>query len=510
MAISQVFRALACKPVGLTEAEAQQRLERFGPNRLPQERGPGPLRRLLAQFDNVLIYVLLAAAAVTTALGHWVDTSVILGVVVINAVLGAVQEGKAERALDAIRNMLSLQAMAVRGGQRRAVPAEQLVPGDLVFLQSGDRVPADLRLVRIKGLQTQEGALTGESCRSRSRSIRSPPMRRSAIAPPWPTRGRSSPTAKGPGSWSRPATATEIGRISGLLAQVEPLTTPLLRQMARFARWLTGAILALAALTLAFGVLIRDYGLGEMFLAAVGLAVAAVPEGLPAVLTITLAIGVERMARRHAIVRRLPAVETLGSVTVICSDKTGTLTKNEMTVRSIACGDDVFEVGGVGYDPTAHSASRRPRGASRGAGRCSWRRSGRRCCATRRHFAGPRTATGSWTATRPRARCSRSGIKAGLNLDLEREECPRTDTIPFEPEHRFMATLHHDHDGRGFIYVKGAPERVLGMCARAPRRGRRPAARSRPPGIDGSRSSRSGGSACWRSRPRRRPTTIGS
>jgi magnesium-transporting ATPase (P-type) len=151
-------------------------------------------------------------------------------------------------------------------------------------------------------------------------------------------------------------TATEIGRISGLIAQVEPLTTPLLRQMARFARMLTGAILTLAALTLAFGVLIRDYGLGEMFLAAVGLAAAAVPEGLPAVLTVTLAIGVERMARRHAIVRRLPAVETLGSVTVICSDKTGTVTKNEMTVRSIACGDDVFEVSGVGYDP--HGAFR--------------------------------------------------------------------------------------------------------------------------------------------------------
>jgi magnesium-transporting ATPase (P-type) len=291
MAISQVFRALACKPVGLTEAEAQQRLERFGPNRLPQERGPGPLRRLLAQFDNLLIYVLLAAAAVTTALGHWVDTSVILGVVVINAVLGAVQEGKAERALDAIRNMLSPQATAVRGGRRRAVPAEQLVPGDLVFVQSGDRVPADLRLVRIKGLQTQEGALTGESLPVEKQidpvAADAPLGDRTSMA----YSGTLITYGQGTGVVVATGTATEIGRISGLIAQVEPLTTPLLRQMARFARMLTGAILTLAALTLAFGVLIRDYGLGEMFLAAVGLAVAAVPEGLPAVLTITLAIG---------------------------------------------------------------------------------------------------------------------------------------------------------------------------------------------------------------------------
>jgi magnesium-transporting ATPase (P-type) len=406
IAISQVFRELACKPVGLTEAEAQQRLERFGPSRLPQERGPGPLRRLLAQFDNVLIYVLLAAAAVTMALGHWVDTSVILGVVVINAVLGAVQEGKAERALDAIRNMLSLHAMAVRDGQRRAVPAERLVPGDLVFLQSGDRVPADLRLVRNKGLQTQEGALTGESLPVEKRVD---PVAADALLGDRTSMAYSGTLityGQGTGVVVATGTATEIGRISGLLAQVEPLTTPLLRQMARFARWLTGAILALAALTLVFGVLIRDYGLGEMFLAAVGLAVAAVPECLPAVLTITLAIGVERMAQRHAIIRHLPAVETLGSITVICSDKTGTLTKNEMTVRSIACGDDVFKIGGWATTPTAHSAWATAR-CSRGTGACSRRSSGQACSVTRRPFGKSRSraAAGSWTATRPKARC---------------------------------------------------------------------------------------------------------
>jgi magnesium-transporting ATPase (P-type) len=370
MPISQVFRELACKPVGLSEGEAELRLARFGPNRLPQVKGPGPLRRFLGQFDNVLIYVLLAAAAVTAALGQWVDTAVILGVVVINAALGAVQKGKAEQALDAIRNMLSPQAIAVRDGQRRAVPAERLVPGDLVFLQSGDRVPADLRLVRIKGLQIQEGALTGESLPLEKRidpvAADAPLGDRTSMA----YSGTLITYGQGTGVVVATGTATEIGRISGLLAQVEPLTTPLLHQMARFARWLTTAILALAALIMGFGILIRDYGLGEMFLAAVALAVAAVREGLPAVFTITLGIGVERMARRHAIIRCLPAVETLGSVTVICSDKTGTVTKNEMTVRSIVCGDDLFEVGGVGYDP--HGAFRLgdPRW-SRGTGACS-------------------------------------------------------------------------------------------------------------------------------------------
>ena len=352
MAISQVFRELACKPIGLTEAEAQQRLERFGPNCLPQLRGPGPLRRLLAQFDNVLIYVLLAAAAVTTALAHWVDTAVILGVVVINAVLGFVQEGKAERALDAIRNMLSPQAIAVRGGQRLDRAGRGAGAG-----RSG--VPAIGRSgARRSAPRPRPGpADAGGGAHGRVAAGREAGRSRSPIEAPLGDRtsmaysGTLVTHGQGTGIVVATGTATEIGRISGLLAQVEPLTTPLLRQMARFARWLTGAILALAALTVAFGVLVHGYGLGEMFLAAVALAVAAIPEGLPAVLTITLAIGVERMARRNAIIRRLPAVETLGSVTVICSDKTGTLTKNEMTAQAVATAEHLFEVSGVGYDP---------------------------------------------------------------------------------------------------------------------------------------------------------------
>jgi magnesium-transporting ATPase (P-type) len=466
--IGQVYRDLSSGPGGLASDEARRRLAFYGENRLPAVKGPGPLRRFLAQFDNVLIYVLLGAAAVTATLAHWVDTTVILGVVVINAVLGFLQEGKAERALDAIRDMLSPQAVAVRDGQRLTVPAAELVPGDLVFLQSGDRVPADLRLVHAKSLQVQEAALTGESLpvekRTEPVAIDVSLGDRASMA----YSGTLVTHGQGTGIVVATGVATEIGRISGLLAQVEPLTTPLLHQMARFAHWLTVAILALAALTFAFGVLVRGYGLGEMFLAAVALAVAAIPEGLPAVLTITLAIGVERMARRNAIIRRLPAVETLGSVTTICSDKTGTLTKNEMTAQAVAIAEHLFEISGVGYDPHGSfsligydTAAAEPEdhplllAVIRAAVLCNEARL-------------RRAESGTWVVDGDPTEGSllTAGFKAGLDLEFEREAYPRTDTIPFESEHRFMATLHHDHEGRGFIYVKGAPERLLGMCAR--------------------------------------------
>jgi magnesium-transporting ATPase (P-type) len=466
--VDQLYREISSGPDGLTSDEARRRLTLYGGNRLPAVEGSRPLHRFLAQFDNVLIYVLLAAAAVTVALAHWVDTAVILGVVVINAVLGYIQEGKAEQALDAIRKMLSPQAIVVRDGQRITVSAEELVPGDLVFLQSGDRVPADLRLVHAKGLQVQEAALTGESLPVEKRT--EPVSAEASLGDRASMVYSGTLVTHGQGTGMVVATgvATEIGRIGGLLAQVEPVTTPLLRQMARFARWLTGVILALAVLTLAFGVVVRGYGLGEMFLAAVALAVAAILEGLPAVLTITLAIGVERMARRNAIVRRLPAVETLGSVNVICSDKTGTLTKNEMTAQAIATAEHQFEVSGVGYDP--HGAFSLPgRDAAavdpeRHPLLVAVIRAGVLCneAMLRRAEGGGWVIDGDPTE----GALLTVALKAGLDLEFEREAYPRTDIIPFESEHRFMATLHHDHEGRRFIYVKGAPERVLGMCAR--------------------------------------------
>ena len=335
---------------GLTRHEASQRLLEYGLNRLPEPRARGPLVRFFYQFHNVLIYVLMAASAVTAMLGHWVDASVILGVVLINAVIGFVQEGKAEDALKAIRQMLSPNAMVLRDGQQTTIRAEELVAGDIVLLQSGDKVPADLRLFRVKGLQIQESVLTGESMAVEK--ITDAVAQEAVIGDRHCMAYSGTLVTHGQGSGVVVTTGaqTEIGRISTLVSEVESVTTPLLRQMAQFGRWLTVAILGLAIITFAFGTLVRDYAVAEMFLAAVSLAVAAIPEGLPAIMTITLAIGVQRMARRNAIIRRLPAVDTLGAVTVICSDKTGTLTRNEMTVRTIATAENLFELGGTGYD----------------------------------------------------------------------------------------------------------------------------------------------------------------
>ena len=289
-----VRSTLATPDTGLAAAEAAARLERHGPNRLPPPPAVGPWKRFLRQFDNVLIYVLLASAATTAALGHPVDTAVILGVVLINAVIGYVQEGRAESALAAIRDLLSPHACVLRDGERREIAAENLVPGDLVLLASGDKVPADLRLMSVKSLRVQEAALTGES----------EPVEKNAVAVEagaalgdrrcMAYSGTLVTYGQAQGLVVATGADTEIGRISALLAQVEPLTTPLLEQINRFGRWLTGIILVLAAGTFAFGWLVRGLPWPDMFLAAVGLAVAAVPEGLPAVMTITFAIGIDR------------------------------------------------------------------------------------------------------------------------------------------------------------------------------------------------------------------------
>jgi magnesium-transporting ATPase (P-type) len=460
--VEEVFRRLEGGEKGLTTAEARARLERYGPNRLTEVRRRGPLARFLLQFHNVLIYILLAAAGVTALLQHWVDTAVILGVVVINAVVGFIQEGKAERAMEAIRRMLSLKAAVLRDGHQVTVPAEDLVPGDVVFVQSGDRVPADLRLFRVKNLQIDEASLTGESV----------PVEKNTepVAADTPLGDRlcmaysGTLVTYGQGSGVAVATgdATELGRISEMLAAVERIETPLLRKLKVFGRWLSVAIVAVAAATFAFGVLIQGYGATDMFMAAVGLAVAAIPEGLPAIITITLAIGVQRMARRNAIIRVLPAVETLGSVTVICSDKTGTLTRNEMTVQSMATGEHVYRVSGVGYEPHGEflldDRAVDPNGHPdllellRAALLCN--------DARLRHHDGRWTIDGDPTE----GALVVAAHKAGLEARLEAERRPRTDVIPFESEHRFMATLHHDHAGHGFVYLKGAPERVLEMC----------------------------------------------
>ncbi len=455
--------------LGLAEDEARARLDRYGPNRLFERRGRGPLVRFLLQFHNVLIYVLLAAAAVTALLRHWVDTGVIVGVVVINAIVGFIQEGKAERALAAIRRMLSLKATVLRDGHANSIDAEELVPGDVVLIQSGDRVPADLRLFRVKNLRVEEAALTGESVPVEKHTD---PV--AADAPLGDRRGMAySGTlityGKASGVVVATGDVTELGRISTMLAEVERIETPLLRKLAVFSRWLSVAIVVLAAAVFALGVGLQDYGATDMFMAAVGVAVAAIPEGLPAIITITLAIGVQRMARRRAIIRVLPAVEALGSVTVICSDKTGTLTRNEMTVQSLATAEHFYRVTGVGYAPEGRFLLEdSPVEFDTHPDLAELLRAALLC-----NDAGLREQGGQWLIDGDPTEGALvvAARKAGFDPHVESEMRPRTDVIPFESEHRFMATLHHDHAGHGFVYLKGAPERVLEMCAHERRAG---------------------------------------
>jgi magnesium-transporting ATPase (P-type) len=463
LAADEALAAQESGPSGLTEAEARERLARFGPNRLPPPKRRGPFLRFFAQFHDVLIYVLLGATVVTALLDHWIDAQVILAVVLVNAVIGFLQEGKAENALEAIRDMLAPKANVIREGHRRTVPGGELVPGDIVLLESGARAPADIRLIDVKNLKIDEAVLTGESVAVEKAT--------SPVGEAMPIGDRTSMAfsgtlvtyGQGKGVVVATGAQTAIGRISGMLSEVATLQTPLTRQMGVFAKWLTGSILGLAVLVLAFGFLVRDYGFTEIFMAVVGLTVAAIPEGLPAILTITLAIGVQGMARRNAIVRRLPAIETLGSVSVICSDKTGTLTRNEMAVVSIATAKRLFRVSGVGYAPLGgFSLDRREIEVREYPLLQEIARSGHLCNDASLH-----EVNGQWTIDGDPMEGALLAVacKAGLDLDTEAKSFPRTDVIPFDAEHRFMATLHHSHTGDGFIYVKGAPERILEMCA---------------------------------------------
>ncbi len=456
------LQKLSASPAGLSRAEAQARLQQYGPNRLPETGRRTILLRLLLQFHNILIYVLLGAAVITAFLDHWMDTAVILAVVIANAVIGFIQEGKAEKAMEAIRDMLAPRANVLREGKRSSIEGELLVPGDIVLLEAGDKVPADLRLLTAHGLTAQEAILTGESVPVEKHT--------SAVAEHTPLGSRQCmlysgtliTSGQGKGVVVATAAQAEIGRISGLISTIETLTTPLLLQMAQFAKWLTALILLVAALLLAFGYFIQHYDFTDMFMVVVGLSVAAIPEGLPAVLTITLAIGVQAMAKRHAIVRRLPAIETLGSVSVICTDKTGTLTRNEMMVSSVLTAQHLFTLEGVGYQPegllTLDDIAVSPgehtvlEELGRTAALCN--------------DAQLREKNGVWFAEGDPMEGALLAFAGKLDVSVQQEQAhwQRTDAIPFDARHRFMATLHHNHQRQAFVFVKGAPEQVLAMC----------------------------------------------
>jgi magnesium-transporting ATPase (P-type) len=465
LGVDDTVAALGTTGNGLGADEAQARIARFGRNTLPGTARRSMFRRLLAQFDNVLIYVLLGAALVTAALGHLIDTLVILLVVVANAAIGFLQEGKAEAALESIRSLISPRSSVLRDGRRHTIDAADVVPGDLLLLESGDRVAADVRLVRARNLRLDESILTGESVPVEKSSepvdVQATLGDRRSMA----FSGTLVTAGQGAGIVVATASASELGRISTLLGRVERLETPLIRKMNSFAHQLTIAILVLAAATLAFAVLVRGYPPAEAFMVVVGMAVAAIPEGLPAVMTITLAIGVQRMAQRNAIIRRLPAVETLGAVSIICSDKTGTLTRNEMTATRLVAGDRSYDIGGVGYAPkggfSVAGAEIDPAGDKR-LQRVAM-------IALLCNDASLRMVGDAWVVDGDpmEGALAALGMKAGLDPSRLARELPRIDAIPFDAAHRYMATLHHGHDGTSFVCVKGAPERLLEMCARA-------------------------------------------
>ncbi len=451
-------------PEGLDPAEARRRLETHGYNRLPSNPGRSAFKRFFDQLNNVLIYVLLLSAVIAAGMSHWVDAAVILAVVIINAGIGFIQEGKAEKALEAIQDLLDPKASVFRNGQRRTVSAECLVPGDIVALEAGDRCPADIRMIRSKGISSQEAALTGESV----------PVNKSTelVNEKAPLGDRVSMVfsgtliTQGHGMGVVVATGgkTELGKISALIQSTPSLKTPLLRKMDAFGRQITAVISIVSVLAFLGAYFGRKMPFSEAFMPVVGLFVAAIPEGLPAVMTITLAIGVRRMAARNAIIRRLPAVETLGSVSIICSDKTGTLTRNEMTVTRLVTSNQEIEVTGVGYEPHGDLLlNGQSIDASTNNGITELARIALICNDATLE---KKTDGSDWlTHGDPmEGALVTMAMKAGLDPDQERKTWNRTDEIPFDSRHKFMAVLCHDHEGHNYLMVKGAPERVLSMC----------------------------------------------
>lgn len=423
-----------CESSGLSAEQRRQRLAEFGPNRLATAARRPAWRRLLAQFNNLLIHVLIVAGAAAAVLGHAIDAIVILAVVVVNAAIGFVQEGKAEQAMAAIGRLLADEARVLEDGRWQRRPAESLVPGDVVQVQAGDRVPADLRLIEAHGLRSDQAALTGESV----------PVGKTTEADPDDTEladrrnsaysGTVITAGQGVGVVFATGARTEIGRISTLLGQVQTLTTPLLQRINRFARLLTLVIITLAMAVVGLGAVLHELSLAEGVLAGIALAVAAIPEGLPAIITITLAIGVQAMARRHAVIRRLPAVETLGSVSVICSDKTGTLTANHLSARAVVVPHQTVAVEQQRLDersqPLLHAAVL-----------CN-------------------NAADDLSQGDPlEIALLELATSQGLDIQACRQAQPRLGLIPFSSDHKYMATLHP-----GKLMVKGAPEVILELC----------------------------------------------
>lgn len=472
----ETLSQLETQATGLSDDQTQERLRKHGLNQLPEQKPKGSFTRLLLQFHNTLIYILIAAGIIKLLLGSWIDAGVILGVVLINALIGFVQEGKAEKALKAIRQMLSLQATVLRNGQKATVSSTQLVPGDVVLLASGDKVPADLRLIETRELLIDEAMLTGESMPAEKNTEALPndtPLGdRDCLAFSGTLvtsgRGQGVVVATGPG--------TELGKISDMVAETESITTPLIRNVNQFAQLLAYIIVGVGSGTVLLGYWIRETPIIDLFFAGIALVVAAIPEGLPAIMTIILAIGVRRMAHRNAIIRHLPAVDTLGALTVICSDKTGTLTRNEMTVTRLQLANCDIAVSGTGYEPQGDLRQNGQKTGIEHSAQLRWLlTAGVLCNESELSF-----SEGQWRSSgdpMESALLTLAG-KAGIEFKEERQQWKTLDMIPFESQNRIMATLHSipSHAipsepaiqipdfGERVIFVKGAPEKVLDCC----------------------------------------------
>lgn len=459
----EVLDLLECdREKGLDIFEVEHRQKRFGANVITAKKGKGPLIRFLLQFHQPLIYILMAAGVITAVLQEWVDSGVIFGVVLVNAVIGFIQESKAVKAIEALARLMTAEATVLRAGERLRISAADVVPGDIIFLQSGDKVPADMRLISTRELQIDESTLTGESVpvgkmtEVLGHDAMLADRQNMAYASTLVTYGQGSGVVVATGD------GTEVGRISQLISMAAELETPLTRKIAHFSKILLYAILALSAVAFIAGIVSGQPAV-NMFMAAVALAVSAIPEGMPAVMTITLAIGVSRMARRRAIIRKLPAVETLGSTTVICSDKTGTLTENQMTVQEIMAGSEQFVVSGSGYTPSGKILNKDGAvDAPRSAALTECLRAGLLC-----NDSALIEEDRGWAVHGDPTEGALivSAIKGGLSAGVEQKQLPRIDAIPFESQHQYMATLHDKGaDNPRLVYVKGSVESVLERC----------------------------------------------
>jgi cation-transporting P-type ATPase F len=461
--IDETLRLLESDPEkGLVPAEAQRRQEHFGLNVLEAKKAQSPIITFLMQFAQPLVYLLVAASVVTLVLEHYIDSAVIFAVVLINAIVGFIQEAKAEKAIESLKKMVQTEATVIRDGARRRIPSSELTPGDLVLLQSGDKIPADLRLIHIRDLQIDESALTGESVPVQKSIDELTDDTIMADRSNMAYAGTLTTYGQGKGFVVAIGKQTASGQIAEMISEAVDIATPLTKKITHFSGILLYAIGFLAVCTFAIGIY-RDEPMLDMFMAAVALSVGMIPEGLPAAITITLAIGVKRLANRRAIIRKLPAVETLGSTTVICSDKTGTLTQNQMTVQHVVAAEGHFAVNGSGYDPEGyllHEDGTKVDSVPEGVMRVLI--AGALC--NDAHLA---NEDGIWKiqGDPTEAALLVSTIKGGCAAEELTAFMPRLDVIPFESDRQYMATLHADADtGVNRIFLKGALERVLELC----------------------------------------------